>query len=73
MELLILLVESRGMLLTRETIIEHLWGQDVYLETGRGINTAVNKLRAGLRDDPRQPRYLQTIIGKGYRFNCGNG
>src|SRR5215472_17468653 len=68
MELLILLVERRGTLLTRETIIERLWGKDVFLETERGINTAINKLRAVLRDDPRQPQFLQTVIGKGYRF-----
>ena len=68
MELLILLIETRGTLVTRETIIERLWGKDVFLETERGINTAINKLRAVLRDDPRQPRFLQTVIGKGYRF-----
>ena len=68
MELLILLVECQGRLVTRETIIERLWGQDVFLETERGINTAINKLRAVLRDDPRQPQFLQTVIGKGYRF-----
>jgi len=44
MELLILLVESRGTLVTREMIVEHLWGKDVYRETERGINTAINKL-----------------------------
>src|SRR5215469_7825713 len=68
MELLILLAGSRGTLVTREMIVEHLWGKDVYRETERGINTAVNKLRAVLRDDPREPRFLQTVIGKGYRF-----
>ena len=68
MELLILLVGSRGMLVTRETIVERLWGKDVFLETERGINTPINKLRAVLRDDPRQPQFLQTVIGKGYRF-----
>jgi len=68
MELLILLLETPGTLVTRETIIERLWGKDVFLETERGINTAINKLRAVLRDDPRQPQFLQTVIGKGYRF-----
>ena len=68
MELLILLIETRGTLVTREAIIERIWGKDVFLETERGINTAINKLRAVLRDDPRQPRFLQTVIGKGYRF-----
>jgi len=68
MELLILLVQSRGSLVTRERIVERLWGKDIYLETEQGINTAINKLRAVLRDDPRQPNFLQTVIGKGYRF-----
>lgn len=68
MELLILLVRSRGTLVTREIIVEHLWGKDVFLETERGINTAINKLRTVLHDDPRQPHFLQTVVGKGYRF-----
>ena len=68
MELLILLVQNPGMLVTREVIAEKLWGKDVFVETERGINTAINKLRAVLRDDPREPRFLQTVIGKGYRF-----
>jgi len=68
MELLILLVGSSGTLVTREMIIERLWGKDVYRETERGINTAINKVRYVLCDDPRHPRYLQTVIGKGYRF-----
>lgn len=68
MELLILLAGSQGTLVTREAIIEHIWGKDVYGETERGINTAINKLRTVLHDDPRRPRFLQTVIGKGYRF-----
>ena len=68
MELLILLVRSHGELVARELIVERLWGKDVFLETERGINTAINKLRMVLRDDPRQPQFLQTVIGKGYRF-----
>ena len=68
MELLILLLRSPGELVTREMIVERLWGKDVFLETERGINTAINKLRMVLRDDPRQPQFLQTVIGKGYRF-----
>jgi eukaryotic-like serine/threonine-protein kinase len=68
MDLLILMVGSRGTLVTRDMIIERLWGKDIYRETERGINTAVNKIRSVLRDDPRDPRFLQTVIGKGYRF-----
>src|SRR5664279_1042380 len=43
MELLILLVTKDGHLVTRQEIIEHLWGKDVFLDTEHGINTAVRK------------------------------
>jgi len=68
MELLILLVERREQLVNREEIIERLWGRDVFLDTEQGINTAIRKIRLALRDDPDEPRYLLTVVGKGYRF-----
>jgi TolB-like protein/DNA-binding winged helix-turn-helix (wHTH) protein len=68
MELLILLVEKQGDLVSRDEIVEKLWGKDVFLEADRGINTAVSKLRQALRDDPESPQYIQTVVGKGYRF-----
>jgi TolB-like protein/Tfp pilus assembly protein PilF/DNA-binding winged helix-turn-helix (wHTH) protein len=68
MELLILLVERRDQLVGREEIIARLWGKDVFLDTEQGINTAIRKIRIGLGDDPNQPRFLQTVVGKGYRF-----
>jgi TolB-like protein/DNA-binding winged helix-turn-helix (wHTH) protein/Tfp pilus assembly protein PilF len=68
MELLILLVERREQLVSREEIIERLWGRDVFLDTEQGINTAIRKIRLALRDDPDEPRYLLTVVGKGYRF-----
>jgi len=68
MELLILLVERQGELVCRDEIVEKLWGKDVFLEADRGINTAVSKLRQALRDDPERPHYIQTVVGKGYRF-----
>ena len=68
MELLILLVERQGDLVSRDEIVEKLWGKDVFLEADRGINTAVSKLRQALRDDSERPQYIQTVVGKGYRF-----
>ena len=68
MELLILLVEHRGRLVTRDEIIQRLWGSDVFVDTRHGINTVVHKLRAALRDDPEHPRILETVVGKGYRL-----
>jgi DNA-binding winged helix-turn-helix (wHTH) protein/tetratricopeptide (TPR) repeat protein len=68
MEVLLLLAERRGQLVTREEIIERLWGKDVFLDTDNAINTAIRKIRQVLKDDPEQPRFVQTITGKGYRF-----
>jgi TolB-like protein/DNA-binding winged helix-turn-helix (wHTH) protein len=71
MDLLILLAEKEGSLATRREIIERLWGKDVFVDTEHGINTAVRKIRQVLRDDPEQPRFVQTVTGKGYRFVAG--
>jgi TolB-like protein/DNA-binding winged helix-turn-helix (wHTH) protein len=68
MELLILLVERRGELVSRDEIAERLWGKDVFLDVEHGINTAVRKVRRALRDDPEKPRFVETVVGKGYRF-----
>jgi TolB-like protein/DNA-binding winged helix-turn-helix (wHTH) protein/Flp pilus assembly protein TadD len=68
MELLILLVQKDGNLVTRQEIVDRLWGSDVFLDTEHGINTAIRKVRNVLRDDPERPRFVQTVTGKGYRF-----
>src|SRR5215472_3179749 len=68
MELLILFVQKRGELVTRDEIIDKLWGKDVFVDVDRGINGAVRKIRTVLGDDPAQPHYLETVVGKGYRF-----
>jgi TolB-like protein/DNA-binding winged helix-turn-helix (wHTH) protein/Tfp pilus assembly protein PilF len=68
MELLILLVEKDGHLVTRQEIVERLWGAEVFLDTEHGINTAIRKIRNALRDNPEQSRFVQTVTGKGYRF-----
>ena len=66
--LLVLVVESKGDLVTRERIVERLWGAGIYQDTEQGINTAIRKIRQALQDDPQQPQYLQTVVGRGYRF-----
>lgn len=68
MELLTILVESDGQLVTRDQIIERIWGKNVFLDTEHGINTAIRKIRQALGDDSEQPRFVQTVTGKGYRF-----
>ncbi|HUK46769.1 MAG TPA: winged helix-turn-helix domain-containing protein, partial [Terriglobales bacterium] len=68
MELLIFLVERRGELVTRDEIAGRLWGQDVFVDVDHSINVAVRKIRLALRDDPEKPRFVETVVGKGYRF-----
>jgi TolB-like protein/DNA-binding winged helix-turn-helix (wHTH) protein len=68
MELLILLAAKNGHLVTRDEIAERLWNQEVFVDTEHGINTAIRKIRRVLRDDSEEPRFVQTVPGKGYRF-----
>ena len=68
MELLILLAARDGHLVTRDEIAERLWDREVFVDTEHGINTAIRKIRQVLRDDPEQPRFVETVTGKGYRF-----
>jgi TolB-like protein/DNA-binding winged helix-turn-helix (wHTH) protein/Tfp pilus assembly protein PilF len=67
-EVLALLLEHRGELVTREQLVESIWGKGAFLDTDNSINGAIRKVRQVLKDDPEQPRFIQTITGKGYRF-----
>ncbi|HSC44235.1 MAG TPA: winged helix-turn-helix domain-containing protein, partial [Candidatus Acidoferrum sp.] len=68
MELLILLVSRREQLVTREDIVTKLWRSDLFVDTESNVNNIVRKIRAALGDDSENPRFLETVIGKGYRF-----
>ena len=68
LQLLMFLVEKQGQLVTREQIADALWGKDVFVDVEQGINTAVRKIRMALDDNSGQPQYLQTVVGRGYRF-----
>jgi DNA-binding winged helix-turn-helix (wHTH) protein len=60
MDLLMLLVENRGRLVTREEIVTRLWGRDTFVDTENNVNAAVRKIRQALRDSPDQPVFLRT-------------
>jgi DNA-binding winged helix-turn-helix (wHTH) protein/TolB-like protein len=68
MELLTLLARRRGELVTREEIISAIWGGSIHVDAEAGINTAIRKIRQALRDDPTAPKFIETVVGKGYRF-----
>jgi len=68
MEVLILLVRHAGTLVTRDSIFSALWGSDVFLDRDAAINTAIRKIRKALGEDADGPRFVETVVGKGYRF-----
>jgi TolB-like protein/Tfp pilus assembly protein PilF len=67
MELLCLLARNPGRLVLRSAVVEHIWGKDRFLDDS-AVNTAVRKLRVALADSAGQPRLIETVTGKGYRF-----
>lgn len=68
MEVLVLLVRRAGRLVTRSDIKAAVWGADVFVDQDAAINTAIRKIRRALEDDAEHPRFIETVIGKGYRF-----
>ena len=68
MDILLLLVRQWGQLVDRDQIAEKVWGKGVFLDTDNSINIAISKIRQTLKDDPEEPRFIQTIPGRGYRF-----
>ncbi len=68
LDLLFLLVDQRNRLVTREEILERLWGKGVFFDVDNAINSAVRKLRRALGDKPEAPRFVLTVPSKGYRF-----
>src|SRR5437667_16818 len=68
LQLLIALVERAGEVVTRGDLRRLLWGEDLFVDFDRGLNVAVNKLRATLNDSPDKATYIETVAGEGYRF-----
>jgi DNA-binding winged helix-turn-helix (wHTH) protein/tetratricopeptide (TPR) repeat protein len=68
MELLIFLVSRREQLVSRQEIVTKLWRSNLFIDTGTNINNIVRKIRSALGDDSAKPRFLETVVGKGYRF-----
>jgi DNA-binding winged helix-turn-helix (wHTH) protein len=67
-EVLSMLLERPGEVVTREEIRQRLWTANIFVDSERSLNSAVKKLRRALNDDPQSPRYIETLPRKGYRF-----
>ena len=68
MELLIFLVGRRDQMVSREEIVKKLWRSNLFIDTERNLNNIIRKIRTALGDDSAKPRFLETVVGKGYRF-----
>jgi DNA-binding winged helix-turn-helix (wHTH) protein len=68
MELLIFLLGRREQMVSRKEIVKKLWRADLFIDTEKNLNNVVRKLRTALGDTADRPRFLETVIGKGYRF-----
>ena len=67
-KVLLMLLENRSVVVTREEMRQRLWGQETFVDFDHGLNTAVNKIREALGDSASMPRFVETVPGKGYRF-----
>ena len=68
LQILSILLEQPGQVLSRDELQRHLWQGTTFVDFEQGLNTAVNKLRQALGDSADQPRYIETVPSKGYRF-----
>jgi len=67
-EVLAILIESPGELVTREALRQALWPQDTFVDFEHSLNSTINKLREALGDSPEAPQFIETIPRLGYRF-----
>src|SRR5260370_10392187 len=68
LKILSFLVNRPGQIITRDELQRHLWEGTTFVDFEQGLNSAVNKLRQTLGDSADQPRYVETLPGRGYRF-----
>jgi Tol biopolymer transport system component/DNA-binding winged helix-turn-helix (wHTH) protein len=67
-QILAILLEHPGLVVTREQLQKRLWPEDTFVDFEHGLNTAINKLRDALSDEADNPRFIETLPKRGYRF-----
>ncbi len=68
LQVLLVLLEHPGELVTREELIRRVWSSDIFVDFDHGLNKAVNKLREALGDSAEKPTYIETLPRRGYRL-----
>jgi len=67
-QVLAILLECPGQVVTREELQKRLWPADTFVDFDHSLNTAIKKLRLALSDDKKKPRFVETLPKRGYRF-----
>lgn len=67
-QVLVMLLDRAGQVVTRDELRERLWPADTFVDFDHGLNTAINKLRDVLGDTAANPRFVETLPRRGYRF-----
>ena len=67
-QILVILLEHPGDLITREQLQQRLWPSDTFVDFDRGLNAAINRVREALGDSAENPRFVETLPRRGYRF-----
>ena len=67
-QVLEILLNNPGELVTRDELKERMWPGDTFVDFSHGLNAAVNKLREALSDSAEDPKYIETLPRRGYRF-----
>jgi cholera toxin transcriptional activator len=68
LQVLALLLERAGEVVTRDELRQSLWASDTFVDFDHGLNTAINRVREVLGDSASSPRYIETLARRGYRF-----
>src|SRR5215469_6722774 len=67
-QVLAVLLQRRGDVVTREELRSQIWPEDTFVDFDNSLNTAINKLREALGDSADNPRFIETLPRRGYRF-----
>src|SRR2546421_10614625 len=67
-QILLMLLEHPGQVVTREALHSRLWHSDTFVDFDHGLNKAVTKLREALGDSAENPQFIETLAKRGYRF-----
>src|SRR5437868_12564594 len=67
-DILLLLLRQRGDLISRDELRHQLWPADTFVDFDHGLNSAMNRLREALGDSAENPRFIETLPRRGYRF-----